>query len=306
MNRIMNRQFGCWLGSARLSVVLMGVPLIGVLLACQVGIGQDEKKLQRIQIERIPNFRGAIEIEQLGDGAAETADERARKSYVTELQVRLDELLFACELTPAQQKKLKVGLQGIAEKLITRVVDPVAGVRVPVPANLAADQIVVEFAADQGFAMVRQGLVVRRPSPRMEFLWNDLTSKVLTEPQKEKLKAARLDRAKHVRKTNVAVVVVAVDSELLLQAKQREELTKLLDRYVGGIFEKATMFNAKVPPTANFIRKIPDEALEKLLTPSQLKAMQSRWRTAPQTPGIPNGELQDVFHALPDQDIIEF
>jgi hypothetical protein len=284
--------------------VLMAIVSMLVLALIQTGNGQDI----RIQLDEIraPNLRGAIVFDQQADvivANENSAAEYARKNYINELQVRLDELVFACELSEPQQKKLAVGIKGIAEKLTAKEPQAAAAANNRININ-AARNVVVEFAGEAGVAIVRERRINVLNSPRMTFLWNDLASKVLTEAQKEKLRLVRVSRAKHVRNTNVAVVVMAVDSELLLKPQQRQKLTKLLDLYVGGIFEKATLFDTKVAPTANFIRKIPDQTLEKLLTKSQLTAMKKRWSSPPQN-RVRGGEFQEVIRGLPQLNDIQ-
>jgi hypothetical protein len=248
-SRNMKKSFGyCAVLMAIVSIVFLGF--------IQTGNGQDIE----IQLGEIRVVRGAIVFDQLGDAiisAEGSASEYARQNYINELQVRLDELVFACELSEPQQKKLAVGIKGIAEKLTAQEPQPAAANN-RININ-AANNVVVEFGGEAAVAMVRGRQINVFNSPRMTFLWNDLASKVLTEPQKEKLKLVRIERAKHVRNIHVAVVVMAVDSELLLKPQQRKKLTELLDRYVGGVFEKATMFDTKVAPTANFIRKVPEQ-----------------------------------------------
>jgi len=210
--------------------------------------------------------------------------------YKLELSLRLDEIEHACGLSPSQQKKLRVGIEGIAEKLTSR--------REPEPEPKKPHIVVAPIAFGHGNRVIVHSKAIQR-SPRMTFLWNDLASKVLTDGQKGKLKAARQSRARHVRATNVAVVVTMVDNELLLKSEQRDELTNLVDIYVGGIFEKGVMFDAKVAPTAVLVRNVPDVLLKPLLTDSQFEAASARWPTSARNQAFPGGEFQEVLRGLP-------
>lgn len=223
------------------------------------------------------------------------AREVQRDSYRSELNIHLEELDNACQLDARQLKKLRVGIEGVAEKMLA-VWEKAQQRQKAARANFRGGRLIA-----RGGDFVDANNVLWATSPPNQSLsvqWRQLSQKVLTKPQQAKWQEAVQLRAEHIRATIVAMVVFEVDKKLLLTPAQREALTVLVNEHAGGVIEKASLFRTGVTPSGKMVRLVPDAALQELLSKSQLAKLNRTWREA-RTANLP----ADIQWNLPRMDV---
>ena len=209
----------------------------------------------------------------------------AKASAKTRLQVRIDDINRACELSEAQVKKLGIASKGA----VIAMTDQMKKVYVEQAARVGFKfdpDAEPEAAAADGNADVLQpinfAVPVSQNNPlgseiEKERIWVNTLKKVLSEEQSKKWNAWQESRVAFEREAAVRNFVVSADRALLLSPKQREALIQYVDTNYGeklGI-QSGLMFGPFVGGfgARNPVGETePDHELASVLSESQLES----------------------------------
>lgn len=203
--------------------------------------------------------------------------EKQRGHFRRDLNIHLDELSQICQLDKRQLKKLQVGIEGVAEDLLTEWEERRNKERA-VRVNLVGGGGFVGGRLIDFEAIQIGGWTTVPNTKSLSSRWRKMSQKVLTKPQQAIWQDAVQRRAEHVRATIVSMVVLEVDKKLLLSPRQRDALTELVDKFAGPAFVKASLIHTDMTPSGQMVRLVPDESLQQLLSPNQFEKLKTCWR----------------------------
>ena len=159
--------------------------------------------------------------------------ESVNTTMKTELNLHLDEVIRVCDLSDAQEMKLRTAAKGVIDlwnfEDHAKADDPRLGIAAGAlaQANLAepTDTNLGEFDDHRG-ALRR--LVVSDP------LWKDSLERVLTPKQQDKLRRERQQRRAYARQAAIRQIVAKIDQKVQLSPRQRDELETIVAEKLKG------------------------------------------------------------------------
>jgi hypothetical protein len=213
------------------------------------------------------------------------------------LLVHLDALHRACELSDAQQQKLRIAAKGAVDRSITEWLEAVA--QNDAVAQNAIQQAAVaqrarlqrELVAGQlqigEQRMVVNGRVITTTVPgagndstaiAKHKLWTSTMDEVLTDDQKQAWREFEVQQDRHRRQLEVDQLVLELDRQLLLSPDQRDKLRSWIDEVFGERLANVASGGGRAANLSNYAalmyRTLLASDLRDLLTEAQL----DRWK----------------------------
>ncbi|MEX0937937.1 MAG: hypothetical protein WDZ59_08740 [Pirellulales bacterium] len=236
------------------------------------------------------------------------------------LMVHLDALDRACELSEAQQEKLRIAAKGAVDRSISEWLEAVSqndavaqnaiqqaavGQRADLQGRLVAQQI--QLGGVQ--RMVINGRVVTTTPPSggndpsgiaKHQLWTSTMDDVLSDEQKHAWREFEAQQDKRRRQLEVDQLVLELDRQLLLSPDQREKLRSWIDQVFGERLANVAAGGGRAANLSNYAalmyRTLLASDLKDLLTEAQLM----RWqRLAGGNDGQANQQQQRQPNILP-------
>lgn len=220
----------------------------------------------------------------------------SEKSATNRINCQLVDIDQACQLTDAQQKKLKVASKGAIESYMASTTEKIKETArqsgfdfepgTPPEINGNDDQNNGALAQNIFAVNVAIGGNNGTPPIEDERIWKMSVKKVLTDDQNQKLSSWQEQRKRNIQQTAVASFVARVDMKLLLSPEQRDRLTSWIDEHHGA--KLATRFEQQQTTQPGFVvlNQMPVEKLAtvggpvaEILNESQCEVWASSFRT---------------------------